>query len=122
VRAADFPTLTADTIAARVRQGSTTPTEIVRASFARARGVGAGRDELNIILWSDEEAAIKEAETLSSQIAGASKGGRLAGVPIAVKDNIATLARLDFDAGELAEIDRYATESDINLWASSSQS
>ena len=88
---ADFPTLTADTIAARVRQGSTTPTEIVRASFARARGVGAGRDELNIVLWSDEEAAIKEAETLSSQIAGASKGGRLAGVPIAVKDNIATL-------------------------------
>ena len=87
----DFPTLTADTIAARVRQGSTTPTEIVRASFARARGVGAGRDELNIVLWSDEEAAIKEAETLSSQIAGASKGGRLAGVPIAVKDNIATL-------------------------------
>ena len=89
--AADFPTLTAGTIAARVRQGSTTPTEIVRASFARARGVGAGRDELNIVLWSDEEAAIKEAETLSSQIAGASKGGRLAGVPIAVKDNIATL-------------------------------
>jgi len=89
--AADFPTLTADTIAARVRQGTTTPTEIVRASFARARGVGAGRDALNIVLWSDEDAAVKEAEKLTSQISGASKGGRLAGVPIAVKDNIATL-------------------------------
>jgi len=91
VTVADFPTLTGDTLAARVRDGSTTPTEIVRASFARARGVGAGRDELNIILWSDENTALKEAETLSSQISGASGGGRLAGVPIAVKDNIATL-------------------------------
>ena len=27
---------------------------------------------------------------------------------------------LDFTADELAEIDRYATESDINLWAASS--
>jgi aspartyl-tRNA(Asn)/glutamyl-tRNA(Gln) amidotransferase subunit A len=91
VSVADFPTLTADAIAARVRQGTTTPADMVRASFARARGVGAGRDALNIVLWSDEDAAVKEAETLSSQLAGASKGGLLAGVPIAVKDNIATL-------------------------------
>jgi aspartyl-tRNA(Asn)/glutamyl-tRNA(Gln) amidotransferase subunit A len=91
VSVADFPRLTAQAIAARVRQGTTTPADIVRASFARARGVGAGRDALNIVLWSDEDAAVKEAETLSSQLAGASKGGLFAGVPIAVKDNIATL-------------------------------
>ncbi len=88
---AEFPTLTAHVLAARVREGTTTPADIVRASFARARGVGAGRDALNIVLWSDEQAAVKEAETLSLQLAGASKGGLLAGVPIAVKDNIATL-------------------------------
>jgi L-glyceraldehyde 3-phosphate reductase len=35
--------------------------------------------------------------------------------------NVAALDRLDFDEDELAEIDRYATESDINLWASSSE-
>ena len=89
--AADYPSLTAGMIAARVREGTATPADLIRASFARARGVGAGRDALNIILWSDEDAALKEAETLSSQLAGASKGGLLAGVPIAVKDNIATL-------------------------------
>ena len=32
------------------------------------------------------------------------------------------LERLDFSADELAEIDRYATESSINLWACSSES
>ena len=34
--------------------------------------------------------------------------------------NVAALDRLDFTDDELAEIDRYATESDINLWAESS--
>ena len=34
--------------------------------------------------------------------------------------NLAALDRLDFTADELAEIDRYATESGINLWATSS--
>src|SRR3954467_4283020 len=34
--------------------------------------------------------------------------------------NVATLTKLDLTEEELAEIDRYATEADINLWASSS--
>jgi L-glyceraldehyde 3-phosphate reductase len=34
--------------------------------------------------------------------------------------NVAALEKLDFTAEELAEIDRYATESGINLWARSS--
>ena len=36
--------------------------------------------------------------------------------------NVAALDRLDFADEELAEIDRYATEADINLWARSSES
>jgi L-glyceraldehyde 3-phosphate reductase len=35
--------------------------------------------------------------------------------------NVRALDRLDFTEDELAEIDRYATESDINLWAASSR-
>ena len=35
--------------------------------------------------------------------------------------NVAALDHLDFTADELAEIDQYATESDINLWAASSE-
>ena len=34
--------------------------------------------------------------------------------------NVGALAKLDFTESELAEIDKYATESDINLWARSS--
>ena len=33
--------------------------------------------------------------------------------------NVAALDKLDFTADELEEIDRYATEADINLWARS---
>jgi L-glyceraldehyde 3-phosphate reductase len=52
---------------------------------------------------------------VTSTLVGASSVAQL-------ENNVGALARLEFDAGELAEIDRYATESDINLWASSSES
>jgi L-glyceraldehyde 3-phosphate reductase len=35
--------------------------------------------------------------------------------------NVSALDNLDFTDEELAEIDQYATESDINLWAASSE-
>ncbi len=41
--------------------------------------------------------------------------------PRQLEQNVAALDRLDFTADELSEIDRHAVESDINLWASSSQ-
>jgi L-glyceraldehyde 3-phosphate reductase len=34
-----------------------------------------------------------------------------------LEDTLSAVNRLDFTAGELAEIDRFAVESDINLWA-----
>ena len=37
-------------------------------------------------------------------------------------ENVAALDRLDFTEDELAEIDRYATDAGINIWASSSES
>jgi L-glyceraldehyde 3-phosphate reductase len=38
-----------------------------------------------------------------------------------LEDNVAALERLEFTDEELAEIDRYATESEINIWAESSR-
>ena len=38
-----------------------------------------------------------------------------------LEDSLAALDRLDFTEEELAEIDRFATDSGINLWAESSR-
>jgi len=73
--------------------------EPLRASFERAREVNHGPDGLNITLWADEDASAKEARALSARVdrlagarADAEDESQLLGVPIAVKDNIATLA------------------------------
>jgi L-glyceraldehyde 3-phosphate reductase len=52
---------------------------------------------------------------VTSTLIGASSVAQL-------EENVAALDRLDFADDELDEIDRYATESGINLWASSSES
>ena len=38
-----------------------------------------------------------------------------------LENNVAALERLDFDQDELAEIDRYAQDGEINIWAPSSE-
>jgi L-glyceraldehyde 3-phosphate reductase len=42
-------------------------------------------------------------------------------VPSPLEANVAALDRIRIDPGELADIDRCATESGINLWASSAE-
>jgi L-glyceraldehyde 3-phosphate reductase len=51
---------------------------------------------------------------VTSALIGASSVAQL-------EDNVAALENLDFTDEELNEIDRYATESDVNLWAVSSE-
>jgi L-glyceraldehyde 3-phosphate reductase len=51
---------------------------------------------------------------VTSALVGASSVSQL-------EENVAALDRLDFSAGELAAIDRYATECGINIWAASSR-
>jgi L-glyceraldehyde 3-phosphate reductase len=50
---------------------------------------------------------------ITSTLIGASSVGQL-------EDSLGALGNLAFSADELAEIDRYATESDLNLWHASS--
>ena len=51
---------------------------------------------------------------ITSALIGASR-------PSQVEDCVGAVANLDFTADELAEIDTYANEEDINLWARSSE-
>jgi aspartyl-tRNA(Asn)/glutamyl-tRNA(Gln) amidotransferase subunit A len=64
---------------------------MIHASFKRAAEIGAGPDELNIFLHSDERASVEEAEQMKERIRSAADIGVLAGVPVALKDNIASL-------------------------------
>jgi L-glyceraldehyde 3-phosphate reductase len=50
---------------------------------------------------------------MTSTLIGASSVAQL-------DDSLGALQNLEFDDAELAEIDRYATEAPINLWARSS--
>jgi L-glyceraldehyde 3-phosphate reductase len=52
-------------------------------------------------------------ERVTSALIGASSVGQL-------EDSLGALERLDFSDDELAEIDRYATDAGLNLWARSS--
>ncbi len=59
--------------------------DAVRAAFARMEEVKAGRDGLNCVVWSDRSWSLDLAKESDE-----GSGGALAGIPFAVKDNIAT--------------------------------
>jgi len=87
----DFTQLGAAAIASSVRAGTFSPADVIRASFKRAGEIGAGRDDLNIVLYAAEKASIEEADEMKSRVNSATDLGVLAGVPVAIKDNIASL-------------------------------
>jgi aspartyl-tRNA(Asn)/glutamyl-tRNA(Gln) amidotransferase subunit A len=73
----------AGAIAAAVREGTMRPRSIVEASFARAAEVDAGPAGLNCILSGDLDTSLRAVER-------GPVDGALAGVPVVLKDNIAT--------------------------------
>ena len=86
----NYTQLSAAAIASSVRAGEISPADMIRASFKRASEVGVGPDELNIVLYADEKASVEEAEEMQARLGSATDMGILAGVPVAIKDNIAS--------------------------------
>ena len=70
--------------------GGIEPASTVKAAIARARDVGAGRENLNIFVSSDDDDARSHAKACLAQMSDTTPG-LLLGVPVAIKDNIATL-------------------------------
>jgi L-glyceraldehyde 3-phosphate reductase len=98
----------------RVRRGNYFSSELItEENLARVRALneiaqGRGQTLAQLaIAWALRDARI------TSALLGASSVEQL-------EQNVASLQRLDFDAAERAEIDRYAQEGAVNLWAASS--
>ncbi len=73
-----------------VRDGGASPADLVSASFDRADDIGAWKDSLNIFISTDRDRAAENAREVAGHIGRAEAPGNLSGVPVAVKDNIAT--------------------------------
>jgi aspartyl-tRNA(Asn)/glutamyl-tRNA(Gln) amidotransferase subunit A len=84
-------TLPAAELANRHALGSVPPAETVKQAFARASAVRAGPEGLNALLSTDREAALGAAEEVSRLHREGNQPRPLAGVPVVVKANIATL-------------------------------
>jgi aspartyl-tRNA(Asn)/glutamyl-tRNA(Gln) amidotransferase subunit A len=79
-------------VAAEVRAGRVAPYAVLEASCAAADRVHIGKDGLNAVLWEDRAGARAEADRIAERVAGyAPDAATLAGIPVAIKDNLATL-------------------------------
>lgn len=78
---------TARDIANSVNKGSSATLELEET----LERIKEGNDELNVFLYVDEEGARAAAQRVDEMVARGENAGPLAGVPIALKDNLCTL-------------------------------
>jgi L-glyceraldehyde 3-phosphate reductase len=95
------------------RPSSLSPALISDDALAKARALGEIAAQRGQTLAQMALAWTLRDPRVTSTLAGASSAAQL-------EENVAALKRLDFSPDELAEIDRYATDSGINIWAASS--
>ncbi len=77
--------MNATTMAERVRRGEIAATALAEESL---RAIRARNEELNVFLHVDEDGALATAARVDDAVARGEDPGRLAGVPIALKDNL----------------------------------
>ncbi len=97
------------------RSGSMSPDQLDEETMAKVRALNAIAQERGQTLAQLALAWTLRDRRMTSTLVGASSVEQL-------EQNLGALQRLDFTAAELAEIDRYATDSGVNLWAASSES
>jgi len=95
------------------RPGSLSQKMLTEANLARIRALNEIAKRRGQSLAQMALAWTLRNPVVTSALVGASSVAQL-------EQNVASLNKLEFSAGELEEIDRYATESGINIWAASS--
>ena len=79
--------LTAQELGAAIKKGETTAVEAAESCFARMKEM---EPEVHAFINLDEERAMDQAKKVQKEIEEGKLAGPLAGVPVAVKDNICT--------------------------------
>ena len=83
--------LSALEIGAKIKAGETTSLEVTKALIEKIKETN---DKVNAYVHIEEEAALKQAAEVDEAIKAGKLTGKLAGVPVAVKDNICTKGQL----------------------------
>jgi L-glyceraldehyde 3-phosphate reductase len=96
------------------RPGSLSPDLLTEQTLAKIRALGEIAARRGQSLAQMALAWVLRDDRVTSALIGASSVEQL-------EDNLGALAHLDFSEDQLGEIDRFATESDINIWATSSR-
>ena len=106
--------LTAVELAAQIRAGKTTAVEAMQAVLAQ---IDSREEELNCYVTIDKEAAMKAAEAAQRAIEAGGLTGPLAGVPVAIKDNMCTEGMLTTCSSKILEnyVPAFSSEAVLRL-------
>ena len=106
--------MTAASLAAAIREGKTTAVEAAEAMLAR---IEEKDKELNCYVTVDKEGALRQAAKVQDKIEKGELTGPLAGVPVALKDNLCTAGLLTTCASRILYnfVPTYTAEAVINL-------
>jgi L-glyceraldehyde 3-phosphate reductase len=96
------------------RQGSMSPAQLTDETMSKVRGLNEIARQRGQTLAQLALAWTLRDPRMTSTLVGASSVEQL-------EQNLGALQKLDFTAAELAEIDRHATDSGINIWSASSE-
>lgn len=106
--------MTAVSLAAAIREGETTAVEATEAMLAR---IAEKDKELNCYVTVDREGALQQAASVQEKIEKGELKGPLAGVPVAIKDNLCTEGLLTTCASRILNnfVPAYTAEAVRNL-------
>ncbi len=110
----DLLSLTAVELGKKIKAGEITTEEAVRATLA---AIEAKEQQINSFVTVDRENALKKAAQVQKQIKDGTLTGPLAGVPVAVKDNLCTKGVLTTCSSKILYnfIPTYTAEAVCNL-------
>ena len=110
----DLLSLTAVELGKKIKAGEITTEEAVRATLA---AIEAKEPQINSFVTVDRENALKKAAQVQKQIKDGTLTGPLAGVPVAVKDNLCTKGVLTTCSSKILYnfIPTYTAEAVCNL-------